>query len=275
MGVNRRAERDTLYYVIILGPAGSGKSHLVAALADWMEANQLDVARVNLDPAVEWLPYTPDVDARDYVDARKVMEEYQLGPNGAMIASVDLLIKHIDEIREEVEATKANYALIDTPGQMELFAFRETGPVVLSRLLGDARSVAVFLIDAAMTVRASSLASAVLLAGSVRFRLKLPQVNVVSKADLLSREAMEEVERLLNDPDYFYSRLVEERIDPMQAEAFARLLEALSPEGGSLEMAVRFVSAVSGFGLDDLYAVIQQVLVGGEDFYTEEPNPRL
>ncbi len=264
-----------MYFVVLLGPAGSGKSHLAAALADWMEANQLHVARVNLDPAVEWLPYNPDVDARDYVNARKIMEEYQLGPNGAMIASVDMLIRHVDKIREEIEATRANYVVLDTPGQMELFAFRETGPMVLSKLLEGYRSVAVFLIDAVMAIRASSLASAVLLAYSVRFRLKLPQLNVVSKADLLSSRQMDEIEMMLNNPDYFYERLVQDQIDPTQAEAFAKLLEAMIPPEASMESVVRFVSAISGYGLDDLYAGIQQVLVGGEDFYTEEPNPRL
>ncbi len=264
-----------MYFVVILGPAGSGKSHLAAAFADWMEANELDVARLNLDPAVEWLPYNPDVDVRDYVNARKVMEEYQLGPNGAMIASVDMLIKYIDKIREDVEATRANYVVVDTPGQMELFAFRETGPIVLSKLLEGYRSAAVFLIDAVMASKPSSLASSILLANSVRFRLRLPQINAVSKADLLDKNSMEEIERMMNDPDYFYSKLVEERVDPLQAEAFARLLEALQPSGASLEAAVRFVSAVSGYGLDDLYAAVQQVLIGGEDFFTEEPNPRL
>ncbi|ABM79998.1 hypothetical protein [Hyperthermus butylicus] len=58
------------------------------------------------------------------------------------------------------------------------------------------------------------------------------------------------------------------------AEAAIKALEALGPEPG-MEAAIRFVSSVSGYGLDDLYATIQQVLAGGEDFYTEEPSPRL
>ncbi len=264
-----------MYFVVIVGPAGSGKSHLVAAFADWLEANQLDVTRLNLDPAVEWLPYTPDVDVRDFVNARRVMEEYQLGPNGALIASVDLLIRHVQQIREEVEATRANYVLVDTPGQMELFAFRETGPMVLSKLVEGYRTVIVFLIDAVMASKPSSLASALLLSQSVRFRLRMPQVDVVSKADLLSREAMEEIEAMLNDPSLFYEKLVRDNVDPLEADAFTRLLEARAPEGGTVEAVVRFVSAVSGYGLDDLYAVVQQALAAGEDFFTEEPNPRL
>jgi selenocysteine-specific translation elongation factor len=35
------------------------------------------------------------------------------------------------------------------------------------------------------------------------------------------------------------------------------------------------VSNVSGEGFDDLYAAIQRILAGGEDYYTEEPSPAL
>ena len=51
----------------IIGTAGSGKSLLSAAFADWLRIAKQDVAIVNLDPGVLKLPYTPDIDIRDYV----------------------------------------------------------------------------------------------------------------------------------------------------------------------------------------------------------------
>ncbi len=264
-----------MYYVVIIGPAGSGKSHLVDALGDWMEFNQLSVARVNLDPAAEWIPYEPDVDVRDYVNTRSIMEKYKLGPNGALVASIDMLTEHLERIREEIEATRANYVLIDTPGQMELFAFRDTGPYVLREIIADNKAVAVFIVDAVFMSNPKSLASSIFLALSTRLRLGLPQINAVSKADLLQPEKMEEVDEILNNPGQLYSSLVSSGLDPSLADAAARSLEALMPEGGATPAVIRFVSAISGYGLDDLYAALQQVLAGGEDFYTEEPNPRL
>ncbi len=263
-----------MYFVVFVGPAGSGKSHLVDSMGDWLAANELTAIRVNLDPAAEWLPYDPDVDVRRYVRTRDLMIENRLGPNGALVASIDQLAFHVEELRDEISSFHANYVLVDTPGQMELFAFRETGPLVLKELLRDHRAVAVFLVDAVFASKPASLASSLFLAASTRLRLQLPQVLVVSKADLLGEDAMGEIEDAINEPYKLYSRLVEAGVDPEFADSVSRAMEALVPSGGPSAATV-FVSSISMYGLDHLYAVLQQVLAGGEDYLTEEPNPHL
>ena len=265
---------SSLYFVAFVGPAGSGKSHLVDSFGDWLANNELTSIRVNLDPAAEWLPYEPDVDVRRYVRASDVMKEYRLGPNGALVASVDKIIEYVDALQEEIRAYYANYVLIDTPGQMELFAFRASGPAVLRELLGDEKAVAVFLVDAVFASNPASLASSLFLAASTRLRLGLPQVLVVSKSDLLSESVMEEIDEEINNPDKLYARLVESRVDPLFADSVSKAIEALMPSGAPAA-ATRFVSALSMYGLDDLYAVIQQIVAGGEDYLTEVPNPHL
>ncbi|WP_243678419.1 ATP/GTP-binding protein [Vulcanisaeta distributa] len=45
-----------MFTVFIVGTAGSGKTTLVSTFAEWLENNQYDVAIVNLDPAVEYVP---------------------------------------------------------------------------------------------------------------------------------------------------------------------------------------------------------------------------
>ncbi|MEM1561081.1 MAG: ATP/GTP-binding protein, partial [Ignisphaera sp.] len=72
-----------MYFIFILGPAGSGKSYLTYSFTNWLIEHGMDIAIVNLDPAVTWLPYTPDVDIRDYITVEEVMRKYNLGPNGA------------------------------------------------------------------------------------------------------------------------------------------------------------------------------------------------
>ncbi len=263
-----------MYYVIVIGPAGSGKSYLVDALSEWLRANEVDTIKVNLDPAAEWTPYQPDIDIRDYVNTREVMKEYKLGPNGALIFSIDMMINYIDDIRVEIEETRGNYVIVDTPGQMELFAFRETGPVVLRELIGENKSVVVFLIDVIFLTTPTNIASILTLAMSTRLRLQLPLVLAVSKADLLEPSQIDELDEKFANPESLYLSLTESKIDPNVAEAVAKTLEALLPPGVSLRSPIRFISSLSGYGIDDLYSAIQQVLAGGEDFLTEEPSPR-
>jgi len=173
-------------YVYILGPAGSGKSTLTASLANIIESHNLTVARVNLDPGAEWTPYEPDVDVRNYIKLRDVMEKYKLGPNGGLIVSVDLIINYINDIVRTIEDMEPDYVLIDTPGQMELFAFRETGANIAKILGGSKNSAVLFLIDSFSMKRPSIMASMLLLAASTYVKFMFPQINVLTKIDKIS-----------------------------------------------------------------------------------------
>lgn len=66
--------------VFIIGTAGSGKSLLTAAFGEWLQLSKQNVSLVNLDPGALTLPYTPNVDVRDYVDIEELMQKYGLGP---------------------------------------------------------------------------------------------------------------------------------------------------------------------------------------------------
>lgn len=259
------------YFVIVLGTAGSGKTSLSSVLQTYLTSHQLDAVLVNLDPAVENLPYAPDVDVRDYVDARDIMRKTGLGPNGALIASIDMLLVNIDEIKDEIWGYKSNYVIIDTPGQMELFAFRPTGPLVLKALIGDAKSVTMFLIDASYVTQPSNLFSALLLSASTYVRLKIPQLNVLTKIDLLQPNELEETLRALEDPDVLSTNINNEKD--------ARLIWDEFEVSSMLEKLLVFdtipVSNITGEGFDDLYAAVQRIVAGGEDYYTEEPSPVL
>lgn len=101
-----------------------------------MKNYNLDVITVNLDPAARRLPYAPEVDIRDFVDINEIMNQLGLGPNGALIAAVDMVAGQVDQIKEAAEGSKADYAIVDTPGQIELFAYRSTGPLIISALEG-------------------------------------------------------------------------------------------------------------------------------------------
>lgn len=171
--------------VFIAGPAGSGKSMLTSSLALWLERLEYNICKVNLDPAAELLPYVPDVDARRYVNARELMIKRGLGPNGALLASMDELLNYVVDIRTEIEDCRADYALVDLPGQLEVVAFRLLGPRLLHELSEGSRAVMVFLVDARLVSRMYSAYSLLLLALSAMYRLNLPMVLAVNKIDLI------------------------------------------------------------------------------------------
>lgn len=55
---------------------------------------------VNLDPAVRKTGYTANIDIRDTVDYKQVMTEYGLGPNGAIMTSLNLFATRFDQVIE-------------------------------------------------------------------------------------------------------------------------------------------------------------------------------
>ena len=100
--------------VFVIGTAGSGKSLFTASFAEWLKMSKQDVATVNLDPGTLKLPYSPDVDIRNYVDVGNIMEKFGLGPNGAVILAADLIADKIDTIAQEIENIGADIILVDT-----------------------------------------------------------------------------------------------------------------------------------------------------------------
>lgn len=252
-------------FIVITGPAGSGKSFLTAELADFMQEHGAFVAKVNLDPAAASLPYDPDVDVRDYVKYEKYLTQ-SLGPNGALIAAVDEAFNYASNLRNDIDDINPDYAIIDTPGQLELFAFRVGGPLVLDAIVAERPVVNVFLIDATFFERPSSIVSALTLASSVAARLLKPQINVVSKADLLLETVREEIIPNLGEPGFLLGLLEGEDVDWTLKSLLLRMTEALYGSGFIGEVIPVSVKDRESLGL--LYAKIQQVVAGGDDYAT-------
>ena len=93
--------------VFVSGTAGSGKSLLSSKLQSYYSKNGSFAAILNLDPGVESMPYTCDVDVRDYVDYVSIMQQYELGPNGAMVMANDLIASKIDDVIDFMDGIAA------------------------------------------------------------------------------------------------------------------------------------------------------------------------
>lgn len=257
-----------MYFVYIMGPAGSGKSYLTQVLWNWLQDHGLDAITINLDPAVSWLPYEPSIDIREYITVEEVMKKYNLGPNGGLVAAIDLSIEYIDKIIDEIESMKPNYVIIDTPGQMEIFAFRSSGSTIISAISGKNKSVVLFLIESLQAVRPSIFMSLLILSLSVLFSHKLPQLLVLTKCDLISKENLEKIRKWFEEPVLITSSI--SRNESIYSTLYSDAVDIIENIARRFIQDIIFTSAVSGEGIDELYAAIQRVVAGGEDFYTEE-----
>lgn len=242
-------------FIYLLGPAGCGKSTLAEALATQLSAQGVKGLTLNLDPGADWLPYTPEVDIRTRVSLQEVMQRYRLGPNGALVVAVDLMVNHLPELKELIKAREPDYVLIDTPGQMELFAFRETGARIV-RGLGE-QALILFLIDSFFARRASDFASMLMLATSVYTRFALPQLNVLTKVDTAGPELLGRVERWTADYEALADDLQLETHE-LRRQASKELLDAVRSMGFVGE--VHPVSALKHEGLVELYGAVQRAL---------------
>ena len=284
--------------VICVGMAGSGKTSLVQRIQESLEEDEEGSAYcVNLDPATLSLPYDASIDIRDTINYKEVMKQHKLGPNGAIMTSLNLFTTKFDQVMgilerraypNEQTATNPNeeepagenpnppmdYIIIDTPGQIEAFTWSASGSIMSESLASAFPTVLCFVVD---TVRCASspntFMSNMLYACSMLYRTRLPLVVVFNKTDVVSHEFCLEWMR-----DY---------------EAFQKALDEVSDSSGfygsltrSLSMALdEFyssfanacgVSAVTGHGMDEFWKTVKKA--AEEDFaldYIEDLKSRI
>ena len=226
-----------------------------------MQQASYDAITLNLDPGAEEIPYPPDIDVRDWVRLSDVMAERGLGPNGAQVASADMVALHAREIAQRVRGYDTDYVLVDCPGQIELFTFRQSSKVILEAL-GPEESFILYLSDPLLTRRPSGLIASMLLSSTTQFRLRMPFFNILSKADLLTEEEVERIVEWSGDPQILYDALVAELLEPeniLNLE-FLRAMEAIG-----VYKRLTPVSSELVRGLEDVYDAVQQAFAGGED----------
>jgi len=244
-----------------IGTAGSGKSSLVQAYKEWLDVHGIDSITLNLDPGADTLPYVPDIDIREWVDLQEVMDEYSLGPNGAQVVCADLMAMNIEKMVDALSTFKTNYVLIDTPGQLELFAFRESSNITVDAL-GKGRSMLVFLADPMLCRTPNGFISNIMLSSIVQFRLQMPMINILSKADVLKEDDLQRTLSWFSDPDALYGDMLDNDSDP-QTVIGMELFKAM--ENINVFGDIRAVSSKDDKGMEELYAAAQQAFFGGED----------
>jgi hypothetical protein len=78
---------------------GSGKTTFLHRLVCHTQASRIRGYVLNLDPAVMTLPYGANIDIRDTVKYKEVMKQFNLGPNGGILTSLNLFATKFDEVK--------------------------------------------------------------------------------------------------------------------------------------------------------------------------------
>ncbi len=244
--------------ILFVGTAGAGKSTLTGATEAYMSDQGMDVLTVNLDPGAEKLPYEPGVDIREMVTIDEVMKRYELGPNGAQVAAADMIAMEFDAIQDQIEAYGPEIMLVDTPGQLELFAFRASGPYVAGQL--SQNTMLTFLMDPAVASSPRGFVSQAILAATTHYRLQIPTLNVLGKVDTLSDEAVDEIMAWATDTDRLLQALYEEPATMVNQlnEAFLHVLDDFEAIAKMVP-----VSAATLEGIEEVYTLATQNTAGG------------
>jgi len=251
-----------MFIVFIIGTAGSGKSLLTATYSEWLKMQKQDVATVNLDPGALELPYSPDVDVRDYIDVISLMNEYKLGPNAALIMAADLIAEEIDKVAAEIEAINPDIVLVDTPGQMELFAFRASGPYIVNEISKEPKAI-IYLFDSVFCMNPLNYVSNLFLSAAVYNRFLTPQVHVLSKCDLLDSEDVNRIVDWSAKPKVLEDA-IEQKLSGTKRILSREIMKAI------YNLGMRFllipVSARTNEGMINLNAALERVLAGGDKY---------
>ncbi|KLJ05525.1 GPN-loop GTPase 3 like [Blastomyces silverae] len=174
--------------VLVMGPAGAGKTTFCTALIQHLQTTRRSCFYVNLDPAAESFSYEPDLDIRELITLEDVMEELGLGPNGGLMYCFEFLLQNLDFLTEALDPLTDEYLIIfDMPGQIELYTHVPLLPSLIQHLSRagplNISLCAAYLLESTFVIDRAKFFAGALSAMSAMIMLEMPHVNILSKMD--------------------------------------------------------------------------------------------
>ncbi|RAL12445.1 putative ATP binding protein [Aspergillus homomorphus CBS 101889] len=266
--------------VVCVGMAGSGKTTFMQRINSHLHSKKTVPYVLNLDPAVHTVPFESNIDIRDSINYREVMKQYNLGPNGGILTSLNLFATKVDQIIGLLEKRTApnpsnptakpiEHILVDTPGQIEVFVWSASGSILLETLASSFPTVIAYVIDTPRASSTSTFMSNMLYACSILYKTKLPMILVFNKTDVQDAEFAKE---WMTDFDAFQKALrEEEEAGSFGTEGAAGGFGAGSGYMGSLLNSMSLmleefyrhlnlvgVSSMTGEGIDEFFEAVEE-----------------
>ncbi|XP_073043066.1 GPN-loop GTPase QQT2-like isoform X3 [Primulina eburnea] len=256
--------------IIVVGMAGSGKTTFLHRLICHTMASNIRGYVMNLDPAVLTLPYGANIDIRDTVRYKEVMKQYNLGPNGGILTSLNLFSTKFDEVISMVEkrADQLDYVLVDTPGQIEIFTWSASGAIITEAFASTFPTVIAYVVDTPRSASPATFMSNMLYACSILYKTRLPLVLAFNKTDVAQHQfALEwmkdfEVFHAALDSDHSYTSTLTRSLS-LALEEFYKNLRSVG------------ISAVTGSGVDAFFAAVEASAEEYMETYKTDLDKRL
>jgi GTPase SAR1 family protein len=239
--------------VLVVGMAGTGKTTLVQRLNHHVVENDMRAYFINMDPAVVDVPFDARIDIRDSVKYKDVMQQYKLGPNGAILTCLNLFATKIDQVVSLIEQRKdeLDYVFVDTPGQIEVFTWSASGQMITEAFSSTFPTCILFVGDTTRCVNPQTFMSTMLYSSSIMYKTQLPLTVTFNKCDVVDGSMAVE---WMRDPEALSLAL------KGQKSYVATLTDSLAVFLHEFYENLHFalVSALGGEGIDDLFVALSR-----------------
>lgn len=283
--------------IVCVGMAGSGKTTFMQRINSHLHTRHTQSPAtnappyvINLDPAVRSVPFDSNIDIRDSVNYKEVMKQYNLGPNGGILTSLNLFSTKIDQVMSILEKRclpkpaeddekpappTTDHIIVDTPGQIEVFVWSASGSILLSSLASSFPTVIAYVIDTPRTTEnTSTFMSNMLYAISILYKTKLPMILVFNKTDV--KEPTDAID-WMRDFETFQAAVRQEEEEEREGSGYmGSLLNSMSLvlEEFYNQLSVVGVSSMTGDGVDDFFQAVEEKREEFEKEYKPELEKR-
>jgi len=203
------------------------------------------------------------------------MKQYNLGPNGGILTSLNLFTTKFDQVLALMEkrAESVDHMIIDTPGQIEIFTWSASGAIITDAIASTFPTVVAYIVDTPRAAAPATFMSNMLYACSILYKTKLPFVLVFNKVDVQSPAEMME---WMADFEAFQRALASEGGRQRDADGEPTYMNSLMNSMSLVldefykELKTVAVSSYTGAGIPEFFEAVEGARQEYESVYIPE-----